>query len=94
MLYSQVLLLPMYIGIATVSIPENNQIVPLWAAISFLIVFSLGLLCFGITLHYGNAKVLVLPGNEGGLGGVANERLELNIQNIVGEESLAEKDNF
>ena len=90
MLYTQVLLLPCYITVA------NALNAPLmsamwWASISYLIVFSLGLLCFGITLHYGTAKVLILPGNEGGIRGVANERPELNKQNIAGQKLLAGK---
>ena len=92
MLYNQVLLLPLYITISAAFLVD--PIGPTIGPILISSLIPLGFLCFGITLHYGNAKVLVLPGNEGGLGGVANERLELNIQNIVGEESLAEKDNF
>ena len=43
----------------------------------------LGLVCFGITLHCGNANVMILPGNNGGIRDVEGDVVELESQKML-----------
>ena len=83
MIYNQVLLLPFYVASSistfTLSSSPSDRI----ASLSILIPCWLGVLFFGITLHYGNANVMVLSGDNEGMRDVKIEVLELESQKII-----------
>ena len=89
MLYNQVIMLPQY---TFYIIYVNNSefigeiITPelWWLSFSSLILYCLGLVCFGITLHYANSKSMVLMyENKRRFRGVENENLELQLQQMM-----------
>ena len=90
MLYNQVIMLPQYISYI-IYVSNSSELIGeiitpelWWLSFSSLILYCLGLVCFGITLHYANSKSMVLMyENKGRFRGVENENLELQLQQMM-----------